>query len=88
MAATAQAQAEATKEAQKAGIEHAREAGGRYRGRKPSYTREQLAAVRDLLAQGASVTAIAKGTGLSRQWIYRIRDDPAGSEAALQAWGM
>lgn len=38
MAATAQAQAEATKEAQRAGIAHAKAAGDhRYKGRKPSY---------------------------------------------------
>jgi hypothetical protein len=27
-----------------------------------------------------------KETGLTRQTIYRIKDDPAGSEAALAAW--
>ena len=31
---------------------------------------------------------IAKETGLTRQTIYRIKDDPAGAEAALAAWGM
>jgi putative DNA-invertase from lambdoid prophage Rac len=45
MAATAEAQAEATKQAQRAGIEHARAKGDGYRGRKPSYTREQLRSV-------------------------------------------
>ena len=35
MTATAEAQAEATKAAQRAGIEHAKAAGERYRGRKP-----------------------------------------------------
>jgi DNA invertase Pin-like site-specific DNA recombinase len=38
MAAMAQAQAEATKAAQRAGIDHARAAADRHRGRKPSYT--------------------------------------------------
>jgi putative DNA-invertase from lambdoid prophage Rac len=39
MAATAQAQAEATKEAQKAGIAYAKQKSeAKYRGRKPSYT--------------------------------------------------
>ena len=38
MAATSQAQAEATKAAQRAGIEHAKQRGDRaYTGRKPSY---------------------------------------------------
>jgi hypothetical protein len=29
---------------------------------------------------------IAKEAGLTRQTIYRIKDDPAGAEAALVAW--
>ena len=43
MAATAQAQAEATKEAQRAGIAHAKanEDARAYKGRKPSYSRRQ-----------------------------------------------
>jgi putative DNA-invertase from lambdoid prophage Rac len=89
MAATAQAQAEATKAAQRAGIEHAKAgADAAYLGRKPSYTREQFVAVRELLGQEAvGIAAIAKQTGLSRQTVYRIKDDPAGAEAALAAWG-
>jgi Site-specific recombinases, DNA invertase Pin homologs len=88
MAATAQAQAEATKAAQTAGIEHAKAQGDRYRGRKPSYTRDQLRAVHDLLGQEAGISVIAKTTGLSRQAIYRIKDDPVGAEAVLTSWGM
>ncbi len=89
MAATAQAQAVATKEAQKAGIEHAKAAGdGRYRGRKPSFTRQQYAAVRDMLSQGWGISHVATQTGLTRQTIYRIKDEPVAAEAALAAWGM
>jgi len=88
MAATAQAQAEATKAAQTAGIEHAKAQGDRYKGRKPSYTRDQLRAVQDLLGQEAGISVIAKTTGLSRQAIYRIKDDPVGAEAVLTSWGM
>jgi len=88
MAATAQAQAEATKAAQTAGIEHAKAQGDRYKGRKPSYTRDQLRAVQDMLGQDAGISVIAKTTGLSRQAIYRIKDDPAGAEAVLTSWGM
>jgi DNA invertase Pin-like site-specific DNA recombinase len=87
MAATAQAQAEASKEAQRAGIAHAKASGDRYRGRKPSYTRDQLETVRDLLTQDAGIGQIAKAAKLSRQTIYRIKDDPAGAEAALATWG-
>jgi putative DNA-invertase from lambdoid prophage Rac len=89
MAATAQAQAEATKEAQRAGIDLARTKVDRYRGRKPSYTREQFEAVRDMLGQeAAAIGRIANATGLSRQTVYRIKGDPAGSEAALATWGV
>ena len=92
MAATAQAQAEATKEAQRAGIEHAKANaetnGNRYRGRKPSYSREQFETVRDLLGQGTGIGPVASATGLTRQTIYRIRDDAAGAEAALAEWGL
>jgi putative DNA-invertase from lambdoid prophage Rac len=34
------------------------------------------------------IARIAKETGLNRQTVYRIKDDPAGAEAALAAWGM
>jgi putative DNA-invertase from lambdoid prophage Rac len=95
MAATAQAQAEATKAAQKAGIEHAMANGAKdtgertYLGRKPTYSREQLVKVRELLGrQTIGIAAIAKDTGLARQTVYRLRDDPASAEAALAAWGL
>lgn len=86
MAATAQAQAEATKEAQKAGIAHAKGREDSYLGRKPSYTRVQLEDVVAGLDRGDAVAAIAKATGLSRQTVYRIRDDRAEAEAALARW--
>lgn len=89
MAATAQAQAEATREAQRAGIDHARANGeARYLGRKPSYNRHQFEAVMTMLGQSGGISSVAKETGLSRQTIYRIQDDPAAAEAALSAWGM
>ena len=72
-----------------AGIEHARAAGERaYRGRKPSFSRAQMTAVRDLLGAGNPIASIAREVGLSRQTIYRIEADPAGAEAALAAWGL
>lgn len=89
MAASAQAQAEATKVAQAAGIEHAKSTeANAYRGRKPSFTRAQMETVRDLLAQDNGISAIAKATGLSRQSIYRMKSDPAEAEAALVKWDM
>jgi putative DNA-invertase from lambdoid prophage Rac len=38
--------------------------------------------------QAMGIAQIAKNTGLSRQTVYRIKDDPAAAEAALTAWGM
>ena len=61
--------------------------GERHKGRKPSFTRTQFETVQDLLGQEAGVNIIAKATGLSRQTIYRIKSDAAGSEAALINWG-
>jgi len=87
MAATAEAQAEATKQAQRVGIEHARVNSDGYRGRKPSYTREQLRAVQET-PKGTGVAQVAKTTGLSRQTVYRIQGDPAGAEKALSIWGL
>lgn len=87
MAATAQAQAEATKEAQRAGIAHAKGKNeGAYRGRKPSFNREQVDMVRDLLSKGIGISEVAKASGLSRQTVYRIKDDPEGTEKALLLW--
>lgn len=87
MAATAQAQAEATKEAQKAGIAATRDKEPeKYRGRMPSFTRDHLDTMRDMLAAGAGATAIAKATGLSRPTVQRLRDDMVGAEAVLAKW--
>ena len=88
MAAMAQSQAEVTKEAQKAGIAHAQEHddGTKYRGRKPTFTPDQFASVRELLNQGLGVSAIAKTTGLKRQSVYRILAEPEKQVAALRHW--
>lgn len=91
MAATAQAQAEATKEAQKAGIAFAKSKDDRqrYKGRKPSYSRLQMEMVQSMLSQGSNgITAIARTVGVSPQTVYRIQSNPAAAEAALACWGM
>lgn len=88
MAATAQAQHEATKASQRAGIEAARADGKTYLGRKPSYDEQSLQQVLDMLGTGAAGTSeIARATGLSRQTVLRIKADPAGASAVLAAWG-
>lgn len=87
MAATAQAQAEAGKEAQKAGIAAKREREPQsYLGRKPSYDRKVLDQVTDMLNHEAGTSAIANATGLSRQAVLRIKADPAHAEGLLAAW--
>jgi DNA invertase Pin-like site-specific DNA recombinase len=90
MAATAQAQAEASKEAQRAGIAHAKanSEARAYRGRKPSYSRKQFESAQAMLGNSAGVGEIARSVGLTRQTVYRIKDDPASAEAALVTWGM
>lgn len=86
MAASAEAELEATREAQRAGIDHARGREDAYLGRKPSFTREQLDDVVARLGMGEAVQAISKATGLTRQTVYRIRDNRADAEAALARW--
>lgn len=88
MAATAQAQIEATKSAQLAGIAHAKAHNGaeKFKGRKPSFTQSQLELVLERLNAGDRVTAIANTTGLSRQTIYRIQSDPTAASASIANW--
>jgi putative DNA-invertase from lambdoid prophage Rac len=88
MAETAQAQAEASKEAQRAGIAHARanDHGTKFRGRKPSFTWASFATVQELLSQGLGVAEIAKTTGLKRQTVHRIQKHPERQAAALATW--
>jgi putative DNA-invertase from lambdoid prophage Rac len=88
MAAMAQAQAEATKEAQRAGIAHAKvnNDGTKFRGRKPTYDWENFSLAVDLISQGVGVAEIARRTGLRRQTVYRIKNKPGQQAAALAAW--
>jgi DNA invertase Pin-like site-specific DNA recombinase len=89
MAASAQAQAEATKIAQRAGIDHRKVAeDGGYRGRKPSFTRAQFTEVGEWHAMGLGVSEIAKETGLTRGTVYRLIEDPAKAAAILTSWGL
>lgn len=86
MAATAEAQAEATKEAQKAGIAHAKGRDDAYLGRKPSYDRETFEAVIAGLDREENISELARQTGLTRQTIMRVRENRAAAEAALSRW--
>jgi putative DNA-invertase from lambdoid prophage Rac len=91
MAATAQAQAEATKSAQRAGIDLKRRAQpNAYLGRKPSYDRATFDRIRLALDSGSppSLSVIAGAEGLSKQTVFRLKREPQAALAALDAWGM
>jgi putative DNA-invertase from lambdoid prophage Rac len=91
MAATAQAQAEATKSAQRAGIDHKRRAQPNvYLGRKPSYDRATFDRIRLALdsTNPPSLSTIAKAEGLSKQTVFRLKQDPQAALGALDAWGL
>ena len=102
MAGHAQAEAEADKDAQRAGIAYAREHGSKtggqaYRGRKPSYSRRQLQVVLTALGNGAGVSEIAAASAgdlqggeapLSRFTIMRIKAAPAEAERLMALWEM
>ena len=87
MSALSQAQAEANKEAQLAGIAHAKaNEPAKYLGRKPSFDREQLARVLVMSELNHGTSAIAHVTRLSRQTVLRIKEDPVEAEAILVRW--
>jgi putative DNA-invertase from lambdoid prophage Rac len=91
MAATAQAQAEATKSAQRAGIDHKRRVQpNAYLGRRPSYDRATFDRIRLALGSASppSLSVIAKAERLSKQTVFRLKQDPQAALAALVAWGM
>jgi hypothetical protein len=41
-----------------------------------------------MLAEGANPSAIARMAEVSRQVVYRLKDDPAKAEAMLAEWGL
>jgi putative DNA-invertase from lambdoid prophage Rac len=86
----AQARAEATKSAQRASIDHSRIVkASAYLGRKPSYDRATFDRIRLALdtASPRSLSVIAKAEGLSKQTVFRLKQEPQPALAALHAWG-
>jgi putative DNA-invertase from lambdoid prophage Rac len=85
MAGTTRAQAKAIRKVQRASIAHAKAQRDERTdlGRKPSLTRAQLDIVRKMLRQSAGFSTIAAATGLTRQTLFFIEDDPGGSEVVL-----
>lgn len=91
MAALSQAQAEANKEAQRAGIAHVKVSPNpqkpkTYLGRQPSYTETQISEIIALTGEGKGVSTIAKQLGLSRGAIYWVLKSPAAAFASVAAW--
>jgi putative DNA-invertase from lambdoid prophage Rac len=79
---------QSSKSAQRAGIDHKRRAQpNAYLGRKPSYDRATFDRIKLALdsASPPSLSVIAKTEGLSKQTIFRLKQDP---QAALDAWGL
>lgn len=87
MAGMAQAQLEATKDAQRSGIAHAK-AGEpeKFLGRKPTFDGDQLVEVMRLLGLGTNNSEIARQTGLVRQTIIRIKADPGKAAQQVASW--
>lgn len=87
MSAMAEAQAAAMKEAQAVGIAHAREtAPTKYRGRKPSFTAEQLTHIEQLSQQGVGNNEIARQVGLSKFAVSRVLKDIVAAQVKLDRW--
>ena len=77
MSAMAEAQALAMKEAQSAGIAHAKaNKPDSYKGRKPSYTAAQVSLIMQKFKEGDGVNKIARDVGLSKFSVSRITRDP------------
>ena len=87
MSAMAEAQAVAMKEAQAVGIAHSREAAPtKCRGRKPSYTAEQLMQIEQLSQQDVGNSEIARQVGLSKFTVSRILKEVEVVQIKLPRW--
>ena len=87
MSAMAEAQTTAMKEAQAAGIENAKTNNPlAYRGRKPSYTFDQVLEVMEKFEHGTGVNQIAREVGLSKFAVSRITRNPEGARERLYLW--
>ena len=87
MSAMAEAQAIAMKEAQAAGIAHAKATNPKaYRGRKPSYSFDQVIEIMEKFDGGVGVNQIAREVGLSKFAVSRITRDPFAARERLYSW--
>ena len=87
MSAMAEAQALAMKEAQSAGIAHAKATKpDSYKGRKPSYNAAQVSLIMQRFNEGDGVNKIARDVGLSKFSVSRITRDPDKALESLSRW--
>jgi putative DNA-invertase from lambdoid prophage Rac len=87
MSAMAEAQALAMKEAQSAGIAHAKATKpDSYKGRKPSYTAAQVSLIMQKFNEGDGVNKIARDVRLSKFSVSRITRDPDKALESLSRW--
>jgi DNA invertase Pin-like site-specific DNA recombinase len=87
MAGMAQAQLEATKDAQRAGIDHAKvKEPEKFLGRKPTFDGRQLAEILRMAELGVSNSEIARRIGVVRQTVIRIRANPANAAKMVALW--
>jgi hypothetical protein len=59
-----------------------------YRGRKPTFSRQQVEEVLALAGQGQTASEIATSVGLQRMAVTRIVLNPANAERQLATWNM
>ena len=87
MAASATAQAETSKEAQIAGIAYKKYNNpDAYRGRKPTYNKEQVDQIIMMIDYGNGVNATARELGLPAMTVSRINKDRMKAYAVLEKW--
>ena len=87
MSSMAEAQALAMKEAQSAGIAHAKATRpDSYKGRKPSYTAAQVSLIMQKFNEGDGVNKIARDVRLSKFSVSRITRDPDKALESLSRW--
>ena len=87
MSAMAEAQTIAMKEAQAAGIAHTKSTKpDAYKGRKPSFSLEQLNLIMQKFEEGLGVNQIARELDMSKFSVSRITRDPDKAKASLYRW--
>ena len=87
MSAMAEAQTIAMKEAQAAGIAHAKSTNPEaYKGRKPSFSLQQVNLIMQKFGEGVGVNQIARELDMSKFSVSRITRNPDKARASLQRW--